>query len=217
MEGEVMGRVYIMVGIIILLAAAIACSIWLYFKTLKLKKELDHSLWNANRIQGKLNKSALDAKEKDRRIKELESAMDEMKRKEESSRKAVRPMEDRMGELMSQPICIKILSRIGEANIKTMASYPDLELSDNLQDQLVKAVDSVFEGFSSKIFNEYPRLTKGDILYCCLYLIGVDEKAAAALTGKAYQTVWTRSNKLREVFGLRGDMESVMREVLRTW
>jgi len=211
-----MSRVYIIVGIVIL-SAAIACSIWMYLKARKLKKDLDHSLWNANRIQGKLNKSVLDIKEKDLRIKQLESELADMKLKEEKDKKEVRPMEERMEELLSQPICIKILTRIGEANIKTMASYPDLELSDNLQDQLVKAVDSVFNSFSSKIFNEYPRLTKADIIYCCLYLIGVNEKAAAVLTGKAYQTVWTRSNKLREVFGMKGDMELVMKEVLRSW
>jgi len=216
MEGSEMSKVVIIIGAI-LLVAAIFGSIWYYLHYRKVKQELEHSLWNANRIQGKLNQATLDKKEKDKRIRELEESLAMMKeREEERHRQATMvSVEDRIEELKSQPICIKILTRINEANIKTMASYPDLELSENLQNQLIKSVDDIFDSFSLRIFNIYPRLTRGDIIYCCLYMIGINEKGAAVLTGKTYQTVWTRSNKLRDIFGNRGDMETVIKDVLR--
>jgi len=211
-----MSEVVIIIGAILLVAALFG-SIWFYMRYRKVKQELEHSLWNAKRIQGKLNQAMSDKKEKEKRIHELEDTLETMKAKETERQRqtTIASVEERIEELKSQPICIKILTRINEANIKTMASYPDLELSENLQDQLIKSVDGIFENFSLRIFNSYPRLTKGDIIYCCLYMIGVNEKGAAVLTGKTYQTVWTRSNKLRDIFGSRGDMEAVIKDVLR--
>ncbi len=208
--------IYILGAVLILV---IAYAFWVSVRWRKTKKQLDHSQWNAKRIQGKLNQAVWDGKEQEKRIHALEEELRELKAKEITRKQAEGEIsvDDRIEELRSQPICIKILSRVNEANIKTMASYPDLELSENLQEQLISTVDNVFTGFSSRIFNLYPRLTKSDIIYCCLYIIGINEKYAAVLTGKTYQTVWTRSNKLRDIFGNKGDMRTIMKEIVRFW
>lgn len=211
-------RLYILLGVTIVVLVTIY-SIWLFARKRKLNRQIIHNQWNAKRIQGKLNHAMTEAKDKEKKIQLLEEELKKITSTDVQRQqgKNVTSYEERLEELKSQPICIKILSRINEANIKTMATYPDLELSENLQSQFIKTIDNVFEGFSTKIFNLYPRLTKGDIIYCCLYIIGLNEKESAALTGKTYQTVWTRSNKLRDIFGYKGDMSLVMKEVLSHW
>jgi len=46
----------------------------------------------------------------------------------------------------------------------------------------------------------YPELTKGDLDYCCLYLLGLTDADIAALMQKAYSTVSDRSRKLKAFF-----------------
>ena len=168
MDHKTMSTTIYILGVILILV--IAYAFWVSVRWRKTKKQLDHSLWNAKRIQGKLNQAVSDGKEQEKRIHALDEELRELKAKEITRKQAEGEIsvDDRIEELRSQPICIKILSRVNEANIKTMASYPDLELSENLQDQLISAVDNVFTGFSSRIFNLYPRLTKSDIVFTSL-------------------------------------------------
>lgn len=82
---------------------------------------------------------------------------------------------------------------------------------------LVNAVDSVFPKFSVKIIEQYPRMKRSDVIYCCMYVLGVTEVQAAALTGKTYQAVWTRSLKLHEIFDNKSDLQFILRNLLMNW
>lgn len=53
-------------------------------------------------------------------------------------------------------------------------------------------------------------MKRSDVVYCCLYVLGISEVQAAALTGKTYQAVWTRSLKLHDIFGNKSDLRLVL-------
>ena len=122
--------------------------------------------------------------------------------------------EDRIEVLAETPIGRRV-RMVSEANVKAGVSYPELVLSRNQMMQLVHAVDTVFPKFSSRIIETYPRLKYPDVVYCCMYILGITEVQAAALTGKTYQAVWMRSGKLREIFGSKSDLQIVLFEIMK--
>lgn len=103
------------------------------------------------------------------------------------------------------------------ANVKAFSSYPELVLSESQMSMLINAVDAVFPKFSMKIIEKYPRLKRSDVIYCCLYILGISEVQAAALMGKTYQAVWTRSLKLHEIFGSKSNLQIVLHSILMDW
>ena len=126
------------------------------------------------------------------------------------------PFSERIQLLYDKPIC-KRVARVTEANVKASNTYPELVLSEHQLSQLVQAVDSVFPKFSARIIEQYPRLKRADVIYCCMYILGLTEAQAAALTGKTYQAVWIRSLKLHEIFGSKSDLQFILYSFLKDW
>jgi len=145
------------------------------------------------------------------RIMALETELEKANGKENTL-----PFSERMQLLYDKPIC-KRVSRVTEANVKASNTYPELALSDHQLSQLVQAVDSVFPKFSARIIEQYPRLKRADVIYCCMYILGLTEAQAAALTGKTYQAVWIRSLKLHEIFGSKSDLQFILYSFLKDW
>ena len=117
---------------------------------------------------------------------------------------------------MEMPICKRVLM-VKNANVKAGVSYPEMVLSENQMSALVNAVDAVFPKFSVWIIEKYPRLKRSDVVYCCMYILGVSEVQAAALMGKTYQAVWTRSLKLHEIFDNKSNLQFVLNGFLKDW
>lgn len=126
------------------------------------------------------------------------------------------PFEKKMETLMEMPICKRVLM-VKKANVKAGVSYPEMVLSENQMSALVNAVDAVFPKFSTRIIEKYPRLKRSDVVYCCMYILGVSEVQAAALMGKTYQAVWTRSLKLHEIFDNKSNLQFVLNGFLKDW
>lgn len=126
------------------------------------------------------------------------------------------PFDEKLETLYEMPIC-KRVRMVMDANVKAGASYPELVLSENQMTKLVNAVDAVFPKFSVKIIEKYPRLKRFDVVYCCMYVLGITEVQAAALTGKTYQAVWTRSLKLHEVFADKSNLQLFLQDLLKNW
>ena len=126
------------------------------------------------------------------------------------------PFEKKMETLMEMPICKRVLM-VKNANVKAGVSYPEMVLSENQMSALVNAVDAVFPKFSTRIIEKYPRLKRSDVVYCCMYILGVSEVQAAALMGKTYQAVWTRSLKLHEIFDNKSNLQFVLNGFLKDW
>ncbi len=126
------------------------------------------------------------------------------------------PFDRKMETLIEMPIC-KRVRRVMDANVKASSSYPELVLSENQLTMLVNAVDAVFPKFSVRIIEKFPRMKRSDVVYCCMYILGVTEVQAAALTGKTYQAVWTRSVKLHEIFDNKSNLQLVLHDFLKDW
>lgn len=126
------------------------------------------------------------------------------------------PFDKKLATLYEMPIC-KRVRKVLDANVKAFSSYPELVLSENQTSMLINAVDSVFPKFSVKIIEMYPRLKRSDVIYCCFYILGITEVQAAALMGKSYQAVWTRSLKLHEIFDNKADLQFVLHDLLKSW
>ena len=126
------------------------------------------------------------------------------------------PFDKKLETLHEIPIC-KRVCLAKTANVKAGVAYPDLVLSENQMTALVNAVDALFPQFSLELIKKYPRLKRIDVMYCCMYILGVTEVQAAALTGKTYQAVWTRSMKLHEIFGNDSNLQLIMHDLLKHW
>ena len=143
------------------------------------------------------------SRRKEERIRDLESKLNKIVTNPEFQNL---PFEKKMETLMAMPVCKRVLM-VKDANVKAGAAYPELVLSENQRSSLINAVDSVFSRFSVKIIEKYPRLKRSDVVYCCMYVLGVSEVQAAALTGKTYQAVWARSLKMHEIFGNKSNLQ----------
>ena len=126
------------------------------------------------------------------------------------------PFDKKLETLYEMPIC-KRVCLVKSANVKAGVSYPEMVLSENQMTTLVNAVDAVFPKFSLELIKKYPRLKRIDVMYCCMYILGVTEVQAAALTGKTYQAVWTRSMKLHEIFGNDSNLQLILYDLLKRW
>ena len=126
------------------------------------------------------------------------------------------PFDKKLETLYEMPIC-KRVCLVKSANVKAGVAYPEMVLSENQMTTLVNAVDAVFPKFSLELIKKYPRLKRIDVMYCCMYILGVTEVQAAALTGKTYQAVWTRSMKLHEIFGNDSNLQLMMHDLLKHW
>ena len=62
------------------------------------------------------------------------------------------------------------------------------------------AADRHFNQFTVRLKQAYPKLTNGDLDYCCLYLLGLTDADIAALMQRTYNTVFERNGKMRKIF-----------------
>lgn len=189
----------------------------LYFERCSKKRQESHHEWYANMMQGRIKKSEAAARSKDEQIKNLQKQLEKTENVSFEPAASSTSFDDRMAQLMEKPICKEIMNKIGNATLKTTVSYPEFQLTEKQQVRLVKAVDDVFNRFSIEILNLYPRLTKSDILYCCLFLIGMNEKQIAALVGTTYQNVWSRSSKMSKIFNSNFEIKYILQGILAHW
>lgn len=200
--------------IVLLLVLILAIdTVWLEKRRRKHQKDTEkHS-----RIKGQLEKQLEDAlneaKFREKKISELES---ELEKTVGSPDFQQQPFNKKLEVLKKMPICLRVC-KVLDYNVKAGVAYPELTLTDHHLSQLVNAVDSVFPKFSVRMIEQYPRLNRSDVMYCCLYILGINEIQAAALTGKTYQAVWKRSTKLHEIYGNNSDMMFVLHNILKDW
>ncbi len=77
-----------------------------------------------------------------------------------------------------EPICRLIMERVNEGQFKSKMDYrvyKDYALNKEQLMALREAADVHFGLFTTRLKQDFPSLTKGDIDYCCLYLLGVEE------------------------------------------
>ena len=118
-----------------------------------------------------------------------------------------------------EPVCRLIMERVNEGQFKSKVDYliyKDYALTKEQLLALREAADGHFGEFTTRLKKEYPMLTKGDIDYCCLYLLGLNDADIAALMQRAFNTVCERDRKLKAIFGSDEPLSAILRKLAKS-
>ena len=105
------------------------------------------------------------------------------------------------------------MQRVNEGQFKSQMDctvYKDYALGKEQVTALREAADRHFNQFTSRIAKAYPDLTRGDLDYCCLYLLGLSDADVAALMQKAYPTVSHRARKMKAIFKSEAPLPTIL-------
>ena len=133
-------------------------------------------------LSGRLRKS-------NEALRELKS---QIKRQEDT------PRPEGTATFAEEPVCRLIMERVKDGQFKSQMNYTFYKkyaLNKEQLKALCEATDRHFEQFTVRLTKTYPNLTRTDLDYCCLYLLGLNEADISALMQRAYNTVNERSNK----------------------
>ena len=118
-----------------------------------------------------------------------------------------------------EPICRLIMERVNNGQFKSKVDYliyKDYSLTKEQLLALREATDGHFGEFTARLKKEYPALTKGDIDYCCLYLLGLNDADIAALMQRAFNTICERDRKLKAIFGSDEPLSTILRKLAKS-
>lgn len=204
---------FIILIVIVLAVIILIDSIFIQMKKNRHKRDLKlHEQFQAT-LEDEIEMTRKEARRKEEEVKALEARIEKMVANPDFHQL---PFDKKLAMLYEMPISKRVRT-VMDANVKAFSSYPELVLSENQTSMLINAVDAVFPKFSLRIIEMYPRLKRSDVIYCCLYILGISEVQAAALMGKTYQAVWTRSLKLHEIFDNKSNLQLVLLDILRIW
>lgn len=199
--------------VVLLVLVLVIDTIWLEKRRRKHLKDTEKHRRIKSQLESQLENALREAGHRAKKITELEA---ELEKTVGSPDFQQQPFNKKMEVLKMMPICLRAC-KVLDCNVKAGVAYPELALTEHHLSQLVNAVDSVFPKFSVRLIEQYPRLNRSDVMYCCLYVLGINEIQAAALTGKTYQAVWKRSTKLHEIFGNNSDLMFILHNMLKDW
>jgi tetratricopeptide (TPR) repeat protein len=191
-------RMIVVVSVLVVVAALLA---WLLIRR-KMKQQRDEASqqMEAEREAHRLVKASMSG-----RLKKSNQELRELK--DQIRQQAGNGAPKQVAQAMSfneEPICRLIMERVNEGQFKAQMDcklYQDYALGKEQVMALREAADRHFGQFTSRLAKAYPELTKGDLDYCCLYLLGLSDADISALMQRAYNTVSERSRKLKGVFG----------------
>lgn len=204
---------FILVLVVILALVLVIDTVWLEKRRRRHLEDKEKHNRIKSQLENQLENALEEAVHKDKKISELEA---ELEKTVGSPDFQLQPFNKKMEVLKMMPICLRVC-KVLDCNVKAGVAYPELALKEQHLCQLVNAVDSVFPKFSVRIIEQYSRLNRSDVIHCCLYILGINEIQAAALTGKTYQAVWKRSTKLHEIFGNSSDLMFFLHNLLKDW
>ncbi len=204
---------FILLIVVILAILIVIDSVFIQMRKNRHKREIKQHEEIKATLEDEIELTRREARRKTEEVRALEARLERMVSNPDFHQL---PFDKKLATLYEMPIC-KRVRKVLDANVKAFSSYPELVLSENQTSMLINAVDSVFPKFSVKIIEMYPRLKRSDVIYCCFYILGITEVQAAALMGKSYQAVWTRSLKLHEIFDNKADLQFVLHDLLKSW
>ena len=157
------------------------------------KQELE-----AERQTHRMEQAAMSGRLK-RSNQELRELKEQMKQQDNSAAKA-----ETAASFAEESICRLILERVKEGQFKSKVDYKIYEDSALDKQQLLElrlAADRHFNQFTVRLKKDFPKLTNGDLDYCCLYLLGLTDADIAALMQCSYNAVIGRNGKMKKIFG----------------
>lgn len=188
--------------IIMALTVGIIILVVVFFVVSKIRKrkhlnEIDIKDWYIDTLHGKIRKINAEHKTVKENLKSLENQSVILK--DAKTREPV-SFEEGMRKIKTDELCKKLFA-ITQLHIKTTVKYPELTLGNDERLYLMELFDKELNGALRSIIKEQRRLKKSDELLFCLYLLGLDNKHIAAVTGKSYHNVFVRSQKCLEILG----------------
>ena len=146
-----------------------------------------------------------------RRNQEVRELRDKISQQDELTKR-----DETATSFTEEPICRLIMERVNEGQFLSQMDctiYRDYALDKNQLSALRNAVDRHFNQFTVRISNAHPELTRTDLDYCCLYLLGLTDADVAALMQRAYNTVNERNSKLRRIFGNKNAISVTLQSI----
>ena len=201
-------RMIVVVGVLVVVAALLA---WLLIRR-KMKQQRDEASqqMEAEREAHRLEKASMSGRLK-RSNQELRELKDQMRQR---AGNGAPKQESQAVSFNDEPICRLIMERVHEGQFKAQMDcklYHDYALGKEQVMALREAADRHFNQFTSRLAKAYPDLTKGDLDYCCLYLLGLSDADVSALMQRAYNTVSERSRKLKGISGSEEPLSATLR------
>lgn len=144
-------------------------------------------------------------KQSNRKLRELEDRIE----RQETSAKA-----EPVASFTEEPVCRLIMERVNDGQFKSNVGYSQYAGYALDKQQLLAlrlAADRHYGQFTYRLKQAYPDMTKSDVDYCCLYLLGLTDADVAALMQRAYNTVVERKGKLRRILGVENDLSTALR------
>ena len=71
-------------------------------------------------------------------------------------------------------------------------------IEKSYRDEIVHAVNQLFDGYSHRLHNHFPALTEEDIFYCCLFKLRLSTSAIGTLLGISPSSVTKRKQRVKE-------------------
>lgn len=164
-----------------------------------------------NSLQKIIEKTSSENKHIKSQIKTLENEIIDIKNK---NRGDYVSFEQKVDSMKNNPIYEKMYDVSTNSTIKTNVEYLDLQLNDHEQKELIELFNTTFDNGFNKIISEHNGLKHYDLLYFCLYIIGLDEKHISAVTGKTYNAVWNRTRKIQEILGSDKKIKDIVKKEL---
>jgi hypothetical protein len=205
-------RMIVVVSVLVAVAALLA---WLLHRR-KMKQQRDEASQQMEAVQEarRMESQKMEAEREAHRL-EKASMSGRLKRSNQELRELKDQMRQQAGNVApkqeaqavsfnDEPICRLIMERVNEGQFKAQMDcklYHDYALGKEQVMALREAADRHFNQFTVRLAKAYPNLTKGDLDYCCLYLLGLSDADVSALMQRAYATVSERSRKIKTIFG----------------
>ncbi len=201
-------RMIVVVSALVVVAVLLA---WLFYRR-KMKQQRDAASqqMEAEREAHRLEKASMSGRLK-RSNQELRELKDQMR---QQAGNGAPKQEAQAVSFNDEPICRLIMERVNEGQFKAQMDcklYQDYALGKEQVMALREAADRHFNQFTVRLAKAYPNLTKGDLDYCCLYLLGLSDADISALMQRAYNTVSERSRKLKSIFGSEESLPATLR------
>lgn len=178
----------------------------------KYNKEISQKSDYINSLQKKIEKTSSENKHIKSQIKNLEEEIFVIKNKNSVNYIS---FEQKIDSIKNHPIYRKLYEISIDNSIKTNTLYPDLQLNNIEQNNLIELFNNTFDNGFNQIISEHSGLKHYDLLYFCLYIIGLDEKHISAVTGKTYNAVWNRTKKIQEIFGSDKKIKDIIKKELK--
>ena len=181
----------------------------LYHNNKRHKRHLENQIIEEKQVHS-MEKKALSSRLK-KSNETLRGLQDQIKQQNRNS--SIRS-ETQAATFWDEPICRLIMERVHSGHFKAQINcsiYKDYALSKEQLVALQDAANQHFDLFTVRLVQAYPYITKSDLDYCCLHLLGLNDADMSALMQRAYNTINERNSKLRKVLGCKSSISIALK------